>query len=140
MTISSMPLEELDGALMFLGRRSAAKRPQIPPFPGSRIDAARIQPILPGLQLANHRDLPQMIELSLNAILDAQSDTLTASAAAEWGLSAVDQATVQVLEPGAEVVLVLPARVPAAVGSGRSVGRCAADFVPVSLASSLPWN
>src|SRR5687768_11014641 len=51
-------LEELDGALVFLRRRARAERAQVSPLSGSRIELARVQSVLAGFELADHRDLP----------------------------------------------------------------------------------
>jgi hypothetical protein len=53
----SVPLEKLNGALVLFGRRTGTERAQISPFSGSRIDFPRVQPVLTGLELANHKNL-----------------------------------------------------------------------------------
>lgn len=54
---SGLALEELDRALVLLGRRSRGERAEIAPPPGSRIDFPRVQPVLTGLELPNHSRL-----------------------------------------------------------------------------------
>src|SRR5262245_60326263 len=55
---SSSPLEVLDRALVPLGRGEAAERAEVPAAAGPRIALARIEPVLPRLQLADHAQAP----------------------------------------------------------------------------------
>ena len=50
-----MPLEVLHLPLVFLGGGARIERAEIAPLARARIDLARIKSILPGSQLANHR-------------------------------------------------------------------------------------
>src|SRR5262249_3853969 len=56
---ASMPLEILHGALVLFGGRTRFERAEIAPSTGLRIDLARIEPVLAGLQLADHGMLPR---------------------------------------------------------------------------------
>jgi hypothetical protein len=53
----SAPFEKLNGVFVLLCRRARAKRPEISPFSGPRVDFARVKPVLTGLELANHESL-----------------------------------------------------------------------------------
>src|SRR5207237_8124728 len=51
---SSGALEGLNGALVLFGGRASLERAEVPPAPGARILLARVEPILAGLELADH--------------------------------------------------------------------------------------
>src|SRR4029077_1710687 len=56
--LSAAPLEELHGALVFFRGLAGVEGAEVPPLPGDAVDLARIQPVLPGFQLANHGTQP----------------------------------------------------------------------------------
>src|SRR5258708_38378352 len=56
---ASMTLEILHGTLMLFGRRTRRKRAEVAAAAGLRVDFARIEPIAPRLELADHRRRPR---------------------------------------------------------------------------------
>src|SRR4051794_5429393 len=51
-------LEELDGALVLLGRLPGGERAEVPPLAGPGVHLPRVQPVLAGLEFANHVSAP----------------------------------------------------------------------------------
>jgi hypothetical protein len=57
--VTSVPLEILHFALVFLRGAFGRKGAEIAPFAGARIFLARIQPIFAGGEFADHEELPR---------------------------------------------------------------------------------
>src|SRR5690349_8950536 len=86
-----MPFEELNSTFMLFGGSTAAERAEILPSP-FRILFTRIQPILPGLQFADHGRLPwsSFIELPAGIQVVKVQNRVEHHEIAANGLSPID--------------------------------------------------
>jgi len=56
----TLPLEELDSALVLLGRRSGLEGPKVSALAGPGIFLIRVQPVFAAFQFPNHTDLTKL--------------------------------------------------------------------------------
>lgn len=82
----SVALEVLNRAFVFLGRRAGAEGAEIASPLGTRIHLARIQPVFPGAELANHVSaLPKRLGIEIVALRRApEVSDVAAKACRRW--------------------------------------------------------
>jgi hypothetical protein len=87
-------LEELNRALVLLGGRTAAERAEVSATPGLRVLLARIEPVLPGFQLPDHRVRARVLAAFRAAALREAADRRRAALFA-WRDSAFGDAALR---------------------------------------------
>jgi hypothetical protein len=87
-------LEELNRALVLLGGRTAAERAEVSATPGLRVLLARLEPVLPGFQLPDHRVRARVLAAFRAAALREAADRRRAALFA-WRDSAFGDAALR---------------------------------------------